>query len=180
MEGFFPVYYANSDYTIVLRATCIGGETYRKSDASGYRLPTEAEWEYAAGMSGDEEGSLRHIYAGTDDTASLPEYAWNVKSCDLVGRKGTWNVGILKPTEKGCYDFSGNVAEWCDDWYDKNWYLQGSNFNPTGPLSSPDLSKVTRGSSWLGANIRCTVAYRESKKFNGKGHTIGFRLARNY
>jgi formylglycine-generating enzyme required for sulfatase activity len=102
-----------------------------------YRLPTEAEWEYAATSGGKGE-----TYAGTSDESSLDEYAWYAKNS---GEK-TRPVGGKKPNGLGLFDMSGNVWEWVADWYDENYYKQSPADNPKGP--SIGECRVLRGGSW--------------------------------
>lgn len=104
-----------------------------------YRLPTEAEWEYAAG--GGENN--RTVFAGTNDESNLGNYAWWGKN-----NNGTTHaVGTKKPNQLGIYDMSGNVWEWCSDWYSADYYLNSPENNPKGPASGS--SRVMRGGSWL-------------------------------
>jgi formylglycine-generating enzyme len=111
------------------------------SAASGkrYRLPTEAEWEYAARSGGKQEK-----WAGTSNEGELGEYAWyNANS-----EKGTHPVGQKKPNRLGLYDMSGNVWEWCQDWYDKGYYGKSPRDNPKGPENGELV--VLRGGGWSG------------------------------
>ncbi len=102
-----------------------------------YRLPTEAEWEYAA-----RSGGKKEKYAGTSSESSLGSYAWYKSNSDSK----TYPVGQKQPNSLGLYDMSGNVWEWVSDWYDKNYYSSSPRDNPGGPSSSN--SKVLRGGSW--------------------------------
>ena len=111
----------------------------RLNQTSGrnYRLPTEAEWEYAA-----RSGGKREKWAGTSNEAELEGYAW-VRSNS--GRR-THPAGKKRPNGLGIYDMSGNVWEWVNDWYDKDYYRSSPRSDPTGPVSGQ--SKVLRGGSW--------------------------------
>jgi len=131
----------------------------------GYRLPTEAEWEYAARGG---TGSKGHKYAGSDD---LNEVGWYGANSD----EQTHPVGEKKANELGLYDMNGNVWEWCHDWYGD--YASTTQTNPTGPSSGSD--RVTRGGCWLYDAQNCRVALRSyySPTFSGHGH-LGFRLSR--
>jgi formylglycine-generating enzyme required for sulfatase activity len=127
-----------------------------------YRLPTEAEWEFAA-RGGNRSGGYK--YAGSN---SLGNVAWYD---DNAGNK-THPVGQKTPNELGIYDMSGNVWEWCSDWYGS--YSSGAQSNPTG--ASSGSYRVDRGGGWRSAAAGCRVAARG---YNSPGYSyddLGFRL----
>lgn len=126
-------------------------------------LPTEAQWEYAA-RGGSK--SLGHKYAGRN---MIEQVAWYSSNSD--GK--THPVGQKQPNELGLYDMSGNVYEWCSDWYTD--YSYGSSTNPTG--ASSGSNRVLRGGSWYGYAGRCRVSYRSYSYPSSRGDFIGFRLA---
>ncbi len=132
-----------------------------------FELPTEAEWEYAAKSGGKSEK-----WAGTSNESELGDYAWYDKNS---GSK-THPVGQKKPNGLGLYDMSGNVWEWVNDWYDKDYYKNSPRNNPAGPNSGP--YRVLRGGSWgdLPQNIRLAGRYRFLPV--NRGNDGGFRLAR--
>ncbi len=141
-----------------------GNRTEVIETVHGYRLPTEAEWEYAA------RGGLKRKgckYAGSND---LNEVGWYQDNSGCQ----THPVGQKLPNELGLYDMSGNVIEWCHDWYDGKYYEKGSQTNPTGPHSGS--FRVVRGGSWLRSARDCRVAYRG----NGApvSNDFGFRVSR--
>ncbi|MEN6422232.1 MAG: formylglycine-generating enzyme family protein [Smithella sp.] len=105
-----------------------------------YRLPTEAEWEYAARSGGKSEQ-----YSGGADVDSVAWYDGN------SGRK-THPVGQKKPNGLGLHDMSGNVWEWCQDWYSDKYYSQSNRDNPSGPSSGSN--RVLRGGSWFNGDAR--------------------------
>jgi len=113
--------------------------TQRLNQRSGknYRLPTEAEWEYAA-----RSGGRREKWAGTSSESSLGEYAWFDKNSS--GR--THPVGEKLPNGLGLFDMTGNVWEWVEDWYDENYYKKSPQRNPKGPNSG--IQKLFRGGCW--------------------------------
>jgi formylglycine-generating enzyme required for sulfatase activity len=128
-----------------------------------YRLPTEAEWEYAC-----RAGSTSRFSCG-DDYSWLDNYAWSITNS---GSK-THPVGEKKPNAWGLYDMHGNVWEWCLDW--RSDYTPGEQKDPCGPLSGP--FKVLRGGSWQSPKALCRSATRHSASRYESDATIGFRVA---
>ena len=128
-----------------------------------FRLPTEAEWEFAARGGNRNRG---YQYSGSN---VLSDVAWYD---DNSGSK-THNVGTKAPNELGIYDMSGNVWEWCQDWYGD--YHGYSQTNPTGPSSAS--GRVNRGGSWYNYARYCRVAVRGSYAPDGRGSDLGLRLA---
>jgi formylglycine-generating enzyme required for sulfatase activity len=131
------------------------------NDGYVYRLPTEAEWEYAcrAGSTGN--------YAG-----KLGAMAWY----DLNSSNVTHPVGQKQPNGFGLYDLHGNVWEWCMDWYVVNYYSQSPRVDPTGPSKS--LSRVRRGGGWNNIAPGCRSAIRNSSTPDTRNNFLGFRLVR--
>jgi formylglycine-generating enzyme required for sulfatase activity len=129
-----------------------------------YRLPTEAEWEYAcrAGSAGR--------YCFGDDESELGRYAWYE---DNAGGT-THPVGQKEPNAWGLYDVHGNVWEWCTDWYGN--YGPDAVIDPPGPESGS--YRVDRGGGWSCSAGRCRAAYRGRCGPSGRGYSLGFRLAR--
>lgn len=137
-----------------------------------YRLPTEAEWEYAA-RGGDK--SKGYKYAGSNNVGDVAWYTENYKTANTFGtQKTTRPVGQKKDNELGLFDMSGNVYEWCSDW--KGDYSSSAQVNPTGPSSGS--RRVIRGGSWGYDPQLCRVAYRVSFTPDYRDRYIGFRLAR--
>jgi sulfatase modifying factor 1 len=131
-----------------------------------YRLPYEAEWEYAARSGGKQEE-----WAGTSNHDELEEYAWFVDN----SFKRTYPVGRKKPNGLGLYDMSGNVPEWCNDWYDGDYYKRSPENNPPGPLSGD--GRVLRGGSCNDSAGDVRAAYRSSGGPSGRDdYDGGFRL----
>jgi formylglycine-generating enzyme required for sulfatase activity len=133
-----------------------------------YRLPTEAEWEYAA-RGGEKGAKDKYDYAGGN---VLEELGWY--SINSGGE--THPVGRKKPNQLGLYDMSGNVWEWCQDWYGD--YPTGSQTNPAGPTSGSN--RVIRGGSWNRDPTHCRVAYRSNVTPDLRNYCVGFRLARTF
>lgn len=138
-----------------------------------FRLPSEAEWEYAArGRRSDG-----YKYAGSDNIESV---AWYTKNSYDKGKShpdyGTHTVGTKSPNELGLYDMSGNVWEWCSDWYDENYYKNSPRNNPQGPSSTQSF-RVLRGGSWSHYYYDCRVANRLRVQPSDSYTLVGFRLA---
>ena len=136
-----------------------------------FRLPTEAEWEYAARGGNKTQG---YKYAGGDDIEELAW--WDTNAGDGVGSDspdyGTHPVAVKKANELGLYDMSGNVWEWCQDWYGS--YSSEAQTNPTGPATG--TNRVYRGGSWFNYARNCRVSSRYHWTMNGANY-IGLRLA---
>jgi sulfatase modifying factor 1 len=132
--------------------------------SNGYRLPTEAEWEFAAKGGNQSKG---YKYSGSNDIDVVAWYSGNSGSA-------THDVGAKQPNELGLYDMSGNVWEWCWDWYgDDN---SGSQTTPQGPNSGS--RRVLRGGSWDYDAEHCRVAYRYRNDPGNGYNNYGFRLVR--
>ena len=134
-----------------------------------YRLPTEAEWEYAC-RAGSESA-----YCFGDDEKLLDEYAWYVKNSD----RKTHPVGEKKANAWGLHDMHGNVWEWCADWFDNTYYAecqkQGVVKNPQGPAMGSN--RVLRGGSWIFRLVRCRSVSRLDYPPGDRSRGFGFRLA---
>ena len=149
--------------------------------ANGYRLPTEAEWEYAAGGG---QLAKSYTYSGSDD---IDEVAWYWRNSGDQNLTGLWYwpviqqnhnktkpVGSKKANELELYDMSGNVREWCWDWYgDLETHVTDPQGSPSG------FRRVWKGGGWMGAAYCCESAFRGNLAANGTGPDHGFRVCRN-
>ena len=140
-------------------------------NANGYRLPTEAEWEYAArgGQTGITDGSWEYKYSGSN---TADDVAWFYENSDSK----THEVGEKQANALGLYDMSGNVWEWCWDWYDNNSYPSGTE-DPAGPVTGSYRER--RGGSWYGGASYCAVSSRGSYGPYARYNSYGFRLVRS-
>lgn len=129
-----------------------------------FRLPTEAEWEYAARGGNKSNGNK---YSGSN---SIEDVAW---CASTTNDSGTSPVGMKSPNELGIYDMSGNVWEWCQDWYGS--YNDFSQTNPIGP--SDGFSRVRRGGGWYSLDGFCRVSMRYYRNPGDRSVHLGFRLA---
>ena len=130
-----------------------------------YRLPSEAEWEYAA-RGGQASAKNRFLYSGSDQIGEVAWYADNAKR--------TYPVGQKRPNQLDIYDMSGNVYEWCQDWYGP--YTAGNQTNPGGPVSGG--GRVIRGGSFGMFEESMYLVAREKNFPNLSNQNLGFRVAR--
>ena len=140
-------------------------EKLREETGHNFRLPTEAEWEYAA-RGGNK--SRNHIYSGSNDVTKVAWHSGN------AGNK-THEVGLKDPNELGLHDMSGNVWEWCADWYSNTIYSEGNNNDPRGPENGTD--KVLRGGSYFSNSRYSSVSNRDKCLPDKTYKDYGFRIA---
>lgn len=140
----------------------------REKTGKEYRLPTEAEWEYAA-----RSGGKKELWAGTSDDVKLGDYAWHHYNTD----DSTHPVGQKKPNGLGIYDMSGNVSEWVWDGYNKKYYETSPKDNPKAPLDEHEIERVIRGGSWVSNPWAIRTTDRSRNAPDTKDPVCGFRLA---
>jgi len=136
--------------------------------ADGYRLPTEAEWEYAS--RGGMNWTDNYRYSGTTD--NLVDYAWY----DENSGGQTHEVVTKLPNQLNIYDMSGNVFEWCNDRYSNSYYDSSPVNNPTGPVSGSN--RVIRGGFWVSIANYCRVTHRDGGTPDFSYVSMGFRILR--
>ena len=139
-----------------------------------YRLPTEAEWEYAC-----RAGTTTRYHFG-DSEDRLGEYAWFDDNAWDIDEKYAHEVGRKKPNAWGLYDMHGNVFEWCRDAFDKDYYrhfASRTGVDPQGPSSGVSY-RVRRGGGWYYSARDCRAAYRFRHSPGYRSFNLGFRVAR--
>ena len=142
----------------------IGGDPYLRK---GYRLPMEAEWEYAA------RAGTKTAYYNGDDASKFYQIAWYNED---------WNSGSTHPVGKkeanlwGLYDMSGNVWEWCWDWFKADYYDSSPTNDPTGPAFGS--YRILRGGSWNSTASGVRSGVRIGYYSGTRSRIVGFRLVR--
>jgi formylglycine-generating enzyme required for sulfatase activity len=133
----------------------------------GYKfsLPTEAQWEYAARGGKKSKG---YTYSGGDNILKLAWY-------EMISNDQVHEVGKNKKNELGIYDMSGNVWEWCKDWFDGEYYYYSPSVNPSGPVYG--YFRALRGGSWRSIAQGCRVSCRYKCSPNDRASNCGFRVA---
>jgi len=145
---------------------------YYDQSSKAYRLPSEAEWEYAA--SGYEKLGKKQVYAGTDDQTALKDYAWHSKNSSSRAQY----IGSKQANVNGIYDMSGNVWEWCYDWYGADFSEFEGKKNPIYIVKS-EVRRL-RGGSWGYDAGGCEVHSRNYGIPDNESNYYGFRLVRTY
>ena len=175
-EGFKPYYNIDkisTDPNNINDIDSIKWTVTINAEANGYRLPTDAEWEYAAGGG---QISKSYTYSGGND---IDKVAWYWKNSGEKYLSGEWlwpviennhcktkPIGGKEPNELGLYDMSGNVREWCWDWHESSG------------IDDPQ-GRVWKGGGWIGGDFCCASSFRGNLQANGKGPDQGFRVCRD-
>jgi len=144
-------------------------EKLSEKEGVEYRLPTDAEWEYAC------RAGTTTVYSFGDDESQFGEYAWFDKNAGDADEKYAHIVGQKKPNAWGLYDMHGNVFEWCQDNYGE--YPSGDVTDPVGPASGS--FRVFRGGCWYNSARGCRSAYRFWSSPSDRSHGLGFRVLRS-
>lgn len=136
-----------------------------------FRLPTEAEWEFAARGGNKSNG---YLYAGSNDLNDVAWYRDNIPSQEEGSAVyETQRVGLKKPNELGLYDMSGNVLEWCQDWFD--YYSGEPQINPLGPATG--IERIMKGGGGNSDALNCQIPNRNRTYPSNRFVDLGFRLA---
>ena len=163
--NYNPSYFKNKDYPVESVTWSEVHQFVNKLNqltGKKFRLPTEAEWEYAA--RGGKKGR-GFLFAGSD---TIDNVVWYDKNSNLK----THPVAQKRANELGLYDMSGNVWEWCEDWYGP--YTPNAQTNPTGPATGVD--RVCRGGSWTSYMRYSQIRFRKDLNPSFKSYEVGFRL----
>jgi formylglycine-generating enzyme required for sulfatase activity len=136
-----------------------------EKEGKTYRLPTEAEWEYAC------RAGTQTTWSFGNDEKVLGDYAWYRENTSDIGEGNYHQVGQKRPNPWGLYDMHGNVAEWCQDIYEKDYYKDSTEKDPQGPASGS--SRVLRGGSWIDLSSYSRSANRIATRYHN-----GFRIVR--
>ncbi len=173
-EGLTPCYYSDSSHTTPFDGTphVTSGTVYIDEDANGYRLPTEAQWEYAARAGSSTafaNGEITVMAGGNDPVLDL--IGWYLNHISFTD--ASHEVAHLIPNDWGLYDMHGNVYEWVRDWYDD--YPTGSVIDPVGPEAGSD--RVWRGGGWMFEAEYCRAAFRDYMAPDWYSYRLGLRLS---
>jgi formylglycine-generating enzyme required for sulfatase activity len=145
-------------------------KTLSEKEGKTYRLPTEAEWEYAC------RAGTETAWSFGDDETALGDYAWHPENAWRIDEKYAHQVGLKKPNAFGLYDMHGNVYEWCHDYFEEDYYKQSPAKDPTGPVTG--AFRVFRGGSWYYNSRTTRSAGRNRFVADYRNFRHGFRLVR--
>jgi formylglycine-generating enzyme required for sulfatase activity len=168
--GANPSEFKDADHPVETVSHEDAAEFLRRLNASednpGYRLPTEAQWEYAA-RAGSES-----TYCFGPQAAKLSEFAWYQKNSD----RRPHPVGERAPNAWGLYDMHGNVHEWCADWFDRDYYARSPGTDPRGPRQG--VARALRGGDWGSEAWYCRCAIRSLSAPTRRSPRVGLRVVR--
>jgi formylglycine-generating enzyme required for sulfatase activity len=133
-----------------------------------YRLPTEAEWEYAC------RAGTQTRFSFADDEAGLEDHVWSVANMAFGAGASAQEVGRRRPNPWGLHDMHGNVWEWCGDWYDAGYYVTSPAVDPPGAATGS--LRVIRGGSWTALPVRCRSSMRNAGSGSNRDRGVGFRV----
>ncbi|MCD4654492.1 formylglycine-generating enzyme family protein [bacterium] len=175
--NLIPSYYEDAAMTKVFDGTppVKSGPVYWNQNADGYRLPTEAEWEYACRAETMTPYNNGQTNTACEEDTNLDQLAWYFYNSNVGSGGETHDVGLKQSNNWNLYDMHGNVGEYCWDWYKA--YPPGSATNPKGPAAG--ATKIIRGGSWQVYAEQCRSASRYYISPGTSYYSFGFRLARN-
>jgi len=177
-EGLDPVYYTNSGKTEYYKDSSSDGDISNDCvdwEASGFRLPTEAEWEYAARYISGSSYVDGDKHSGYNINANLDDCAWYQDNSGYLSH----GVGERVANSLGINDMSGNVFEWCWDYYNSDYYP----IDPIDPIDNPrgpdsGVYRVLRGGSWIDSAENCNTSVRNNFQSGNYSNNFGFRVCR--
>jgi len=160
----YPMYYVNYGECVDFCAKLNKLLSKQLPKGCKFTIPTEAQWEYAARGGNKSAGFL---YSGSSD---INEVAWYEDNSN----ENTHRTGRKNENELGIFDMSGNVYEWCQDWYNDLYYYNSPSVNPKGPDTG--AGRVLRGGSWKCKPQHCRVSFRHCTSPSNRSYDVGFRL----
>jgi formylglycine-generating enzyme required for sulfatase activity len=175
LEGLRPCYYRDEAFIELLEGEppVLSGPVFWDRSADGYRLPTEAEWEYACRAGTETPYNNGRRNTGCYDDPQLDPLAWYLVNSGYE----THEVGLKQPNVRGLYDMHGNVKEWCWDWYDHDYYESSPAADPAGPPRGS--FRLARGGDCYSRSGFCRSAARDFAQPGFPSETTGFRPVRS-